>query len=159
MQHLNYAKGQAVFDSIFRDRTTTTETIIVVVQEPCIGLNGTPPTPPGFDIFTPNTTPLPPKSATDIRKNTNLRPRNPVTYRNSLKITVTIDNKPVDILDIYSPKRSLYIAKITNTIKILPDCYIAGDFNSHYLWCYNASSLLHNDLIRNYKTQVEKIAN
>lgn len=115
-------------------------------------------TPPSdlFALFTP--TNKNPKSATYIWKNLQLNPRNPQTFGNSIKVTVTINNLAIDLLNVYSPGRSLHIAKEIQQYRPLPNAYIAGDFNAHHTWWYSNQAIVGSNNIRNHSLNSNTIA-
>lgn len=132
VQVLNCANGQAITHSANDKGNLSTDIVVLFLQEPWTDAGGRPPTSPLYKLFTPK--PLLPKSAMYVRKDLSLNPRKQQAFGDSLKITITMNNQDIDLLNVYSTGRSFQIAKELSSFKPSPNSYIAGDFNMHNNW-------------------------
>ncbi|KAH0603229.1 uncharacterized protein H6S33_008233, partial [Morchella sextelata] len=126
---------------------TDSNIFFLLLQEPWISTEGYPPESNLFYLFTASNTNT--KCATYVRKHSNLKPKHHYTYDNFIvSITVEIQNKKTQILNIYSPGRSGPFAQIASTIQTLDNCLVMGDFNCHHQMWYGVNSHEYRNNIR-----------
>lgn len=112
VQQLTCARKPATTDSVISDIDSSTDILILLLQERWTNSRARPPPPSkNYDIYTP--TNCFPKCATYIQKNINIQARNVTAFGNhSMKITITNNKSDIDIFNIYSSGRFLHITKI-----------------------------------------------
>lgn len=132
VQHLKCGMEQVSTDSAIHDANLFPVIIILCLQEPWTDTGGQPPSSHDFDLFT--TTKKKPRSSTYVRKQLILNPREPLSFADSIKVTITIKNRDIDLLNIYSPGRSLHIANQCQRFKPILNTDITGHFNAHHTW-------------------------
>ncbi|MDX6284387.1 MAG: hypothetical protein QOH03_5458 [Kribbellaceae bacterium] len=135
VQLLNCARGQATTISALQEFSRKTENLICLLQEPWCDRHGSPPSLPGFNIFTP--TPIKPRCVTYVRHTPGLIATTVFTAQDSLLgITVTMprNTKKFTLFNFYSPGRPEPLATILPTLKLPTDCLLMGDLNAHHPW-------------------------
>ncbi|KAH0611486.1 uncharacterized protein H6S33_010751, partial [Morchella sextelata] len=126
---------------------TDSSIYFLLLQEPWTSTEGYPPESNLFYLFTASNTNT--KCATYIRKHANLKPKHHYTHDNFIvSITVEIQTKKTQILNIYSPGRSGPFAQIASTIQTLDNCLVMGDFNCHHQMWYGVNSHEYRNNIR-----------
>lgn len=82
-------------DSSLEEADNSTYILILLILEPWISVRGQPPSALHYDHFcsTKNKT----ESITYIRKNLGLNQRNITSHDHSIKVTVTLNSKPIEI--------------------------------------------------------------
>ncbi|KAH0611496.1 uncharacterized protein H6S33_010761 [Morchella sextelata] len=144
---LNCARSELITKAVVEEAETDSSIYFLLLQEPWTSAEGYPPESNLFYIFTASNTNT--KCATYVRKHANLKPKHHYTYDNFIvSITVEIQNKKTQILNIYSPGRSGPFTKIAKTIQTLDNCLVMGDFNCHHQMWYGVTSHEYRNNIR-----------
>lgn len=77
-----------------------------------------------------------PKCVTYVRKNIGLLPEIHQSMDNyALSITITLENKRMEVINIYAPTKTEAMRFLLNHHP-LPDTLLAGDFNIHHTGWY-----------------------
>ncbi|KAH0612049.1 uncharacterized protein H6S33_010101, partial [Morchella sextelata] len=144
---LNCARSELITKPAVEEAETDSSIFFLLLQEPWTSTEGYPPESNLFYLFTASNTNT--KCATYVRKHTNLKPKHHYTHDNFIvSITVEIQNKRTQILNIYFPGRSGPFAQIANTIQTLDNCVVMGDFNCHHQMWYGVTSHEYRNNIR-----------
>ncbi|KAH0603152.1 uncharacterized protein H6S33_008156, partial [Morchella sextelata] len=144
---LNCARSELITKAAVEEAETDSSIYFLLLQEPWTSAEGYPPESNLFYIFTASNTNT--KCATYVRKHANLKPKHHYTHDNFIvSITVEIQNKKTQILNIYSPGRSGPFAQIAKTIQTLDNCLVMGDFNCHHQMWYGVTSHEYRNNIR-----------
>ncbi|KAH0604560.1 uncharacterized protein H6S33_006937, partial [Morchella sextelata] len=144
---LNCARSELITKAAVEEAETDSSIYFLLLQEPWTSAEGYPPESNLFYIFTASNTNT--KCATYVRKHANLKPKHHYTHDNFIiSITVEIQNKKTQILNIYSPGRSGPFAQIASTIQTLDNCLVMGDFNCHHQMWYGVNSHEYRNNIR-----------
>ncbi|KAH0605310.1 uncharacterized protein H6S33_004532 [Morchella sextelata] len=146
-QQLNCARSKIITKAVVEEAETDSSIFFLLLQEPWTSTEGYPPESNLFYLFTASNTNT--KCAKYVRKHANLKSKHHYTHDNFIvSITVEIQNKKTQILNIYSPGRSGPFAQIANTIQTLDNCLVMGDFNCHHQMWYGVTSHEYRNNIR-----------
>src|SRR6266566_51566 len=145
-QQLNCAKGKASTLSVLHSLESSNDIVFLMLQEPWIDDDGSPPSVRGFTLHTP--VPINPRCATYVRKDVGLQPRLVSSFSDTvISLLLTFPMGEVEIMNVYgSPPKEL--AKFLSTYKPYRNFYLAGDFNIHHPWWYTEESEEYINLIR-----------
>lgn len=155
VQQLNCATGKASTLSAINDLDTSTDTLVLILQEPWLTNSGQPPSSTNYDLFLPPG--KNPRCATYTRKDLGLNARRIAHHKQTIvSVAIDLPQTTMEIINIYAPsgnETNSFLTNYTPTTNAL----IGGDFNVHHTMWYGHEATERTELIKNSKTKAEKL--
>lgn len=107
---------------------------VLFLQEPWLSSSGSPPSLPGFQLFTPSGGRI--RCATYVRLSSNLQPALIFQHLDSfLGVSISLGDEMFSLYNFYSPGHPRAAAQLFESFVPARNCLLMGDFNAHHpLW-------------------------
>jgi hypothetical protein len=156
VQMLNCAKGHATTTSALFSFASNPSTVLILLQEPAIEHNQSPPSHPDFHLLT--RVPERPLCATYVRRLPGVQADIIFTHSNSfLGTRISFPASPAfTIYNFYSAGRPHAIANLLPQFGPKFPAIIMGDLNAHHPW-WGSTTTLDDNQIRSFRAETDSI--